>query len=132
MKFSHLLSFALSLLLVQCSDLGTPVDVSLDSSIDGKTAHYPVGARFSIELDLHADSGYLWDCNISDTTVVRTDGATSYRPKDPTIAIGGMIVATFHFQAHARGHSTITLTELRVWERNIPPLNIVRFDVDVK
>ncbi len=131
MRHRQILFLVLSLLSVRCSDFGTSSAVQLDSSVSGSSVSYPVGVTFSIALDLHADSGYLWNCDIDDTTVVRIHGSNSYRPKVPTGGVGGMTVATIHFQACGRGQSTITLTEIQVWRTDVPPLNTVRFNVVV-
>ncbi len=127
----HILFIALSLMSVHCSDLGTSSPVQLYSSVNGTSVSYPVGVTFSVELELNADAGYLWNCTIDDTTVVKIHGPNSYRPKEPTSGVGGMTIATIHFQTCGRGHSRITLTEIQVWRSDATPLNTVRFDVDV-
>jgi hypothetical protein len=132
MKLRYLLFALTTLFLVQCSDSSLPTSTQLDSSINGKTAYYSPGQILSVELDLHADGGYQWKCAISDTTIVRTNGDTSYRPKNPVVVEGGMTLATLHYRTLKAGHATIRLTEIRIWEQNVPPINAVQFDVVVR
>jgi predicted secreted protein len=132
--------FALSLfafLMSACSKsagpTGNPTTPAspLTSDIDGKTIRFSSGQRFSLELDLHADGGYQWDCEISDTNIICVD-STGYRPGSrDELVVGGLTVETIHFRTKNPGHCTVSLNERRGWEKDVPPINSLRFQVSV-
>ena len=132
MKKYHLILILATSFFVRCSDSGLPTENQLDSSINGKTVLFARNQKFSLELDLHADGGYQWDCQISDTTIARMDGSPSYRPKNPGVLVGGMTVETVYYRTINTGRCTITLVEHRVWEKDVPPINTVLFGVLVE
>jgi len=104
-------------------------EIKLDSTINGTTMTYHSGQRFSLELDLNADSGYQWDYTISDTNVVRID-STNYRPKSGNWnQVGGITVENFHFRTMRYGKSEIKLKQLRAWLPTVPPIDTVIFSV---
>ena len=132
MKIFPILIVVGALFLLSCSDLGMPSEIQLDSSIRGKTIYYARNEQFSLELDVHADGGYQWDCRLSDSTVVKIV-STNYRPKnDAPIIPGGMTVETFHFQPLHTGQSTIELSERQEWLKDVPPINTLRFVIIVR
>ena len=124
-----LVSLQAIFLLAGCLDSGLPSEPHLDSSINGNFAVFIYDQRFVLELDVNADAGYRWECEIGDTTVVRLDSA-SYRPKDGGEGrCGGLAVETFYFRTFRPGRSTIKLSERRVWEENTLPINTIQFVV---
>ena len=131
MRKFHLTMSGLMILFLDCSDSSMPTQTQLDSSINGKNVVYTSHQRFSLELDLAADAGYQWDYTISDTTVVRVD-STRYRPKSGNWnQDGGLTVETFYLCTKNAGKSTIGLIEHRGWEKDVPPIAVVRFNVSV-
>jgi predicted secreted protein len=118
--------------LYGCSDSLLPTESQLDSSVNGKIIKVVQNSNFSLELDLHADGGYRWDCMISDSTVVRID-STHSRPKDSgEFKVGGLSVERFYFSSRKTGRCLIDLIEHQRWEKDVPPINIVQFNVIVK
>jgi predicted secreted protein len=120
------LLLAVSFVCASCTQSKMPTAVELDSTIDGGSISLVRSQQFVVHLDAYTDAGYQWDCTIADTLIVRLD-STIYRPKNDTLLVGGLAVASFHFCAVGAGRSDITLIEHRVWEKDIPPLHTVRF-----
>jgi predicted secreted protein len=123
--------WGLAMWLLGCLDSGVLTGSQLDSSVDGKNLSYDRNQPFVLELDVHADGGYQWDCQVSDTSVINLD-STAYRQKlaNPNL-VGGLTVETFFFRTVQEGSCRVTLNERRVWETGIAPIHTVRFNVSV-
>ncbi len=128
MKGLHLTSCLLILLSSGCSESSPPLENSAGKEV---AVTYPPDQQVSFELDLNADAGYQWDYDISDMTVVKLD-STSYRSKNGRREVGGLTVETFFFKTLNTGQCTITLRELRGWQRNVAPIHSVRYQVNVR
>lgn len=136
MKTIYCLIFIPVILLFSCSKSSLQnepnadsTELKLDSTINGTTITYHSGQRFSLELDLNADSGYQWDYSISDTNIVRID-STRFRPKNGNWnQVGGITIENFHFYTMRYGRSDIKLMQLRGWLPSVPPIDTVRFSV---
>ena len=127
--------FTLSVLicfLFGWSCLSVPTEI-FDSSVNGKNIMIQRNEQFIVNLDVHADGGYQWDCQISDSTILKKD-STHIAPKNSNRNIvGGLSVETFYLSSSSKpGQCTINLIEHRGWEQNIPPINTVQFHVVVK
>ena len=124
--------FILSFVLLNCSQPSSPIDQTLDSSVDGKSVSYPLNSNFTLRLDLNADAGYLWECSITDTNIVKID-STCYAPKSGNPdQIGGTTIETFYFCTMKTGQSKILLVERRPWDSDeIQPINSISFTVRV-
>jgi predicted secreted protein len=131
MKGHGFLAFVLVLFLVGCSCPSSPIDPKLDSSISGKTFSSSGDQEFRLQLDVHFDGGYQWAYSISDTNVVRID-SVRYAPKSrDRKLLGGVAIETLFFHTLRTGQSVITLTERRPWEKNIAPIDSLKFTVAV-
>ena len=107
------------------------IEPKYDSTINGRFLTCSSNQRFSLELDLNADSGYQWDYSISDTNIVRID-STSYRPKSGNWnQVGGVTIETFYFHTMRYGKSDIEMIEHQAWMPNVPPIDTIRFIVSV-
>jgi predicted secreted protein len=121
--------FILSFVLGNCSQPSSPIDQTLDSSINGKTVSYTSNYNFSLKLDVHTDGGYLWKYSISDTNIVRID-STCYL-SNPNL-IGGVNQETFFFCTIKKGKSNISLVERQPWvSEDAAPINSISFVVNV-
>ncbi len=117
-----------TLVLSGCSQ---PTEVRYNSAIDGETVTFSANQKFSLQLDVNADAGEQWECEISDTTVVSTDGNPSYKSLSPG-ATGGETMETIYFRANMRGQSSVTLIEQQPWEKDVPPTSSIQFIVLVR
>ncbi len=108
-----------------------PANIIQTSEANGKQIFAVPNQNIIITLDLHSDGGYQWTHNISDSLVAKLD-STKVKPKDSVIILGGLMTETFYFRVIRSGTCSITLSELRVWEKNVPPINTIRFDIIAK
>jgi predicted secreted protein len=131
MKGYSLPTVILLLSLIGCSRPSSSIEPKLDSSISGKTFSSSGNQEFTLQLDVHSDGGYQWAYSISDTSVVQVD-STRFAPKsrDPKL-LGGLAIQTLFFHTLQPGQSLVTLTERRVWEKNVTPIDSLEFTVVV-
>ena len=115
-----------------CSDNVTSTESKFDSSINGKNVILNMNRQLILELDLHADGGYMWSCSMTDSSVARMD-STNYRPKSGNWnQVGGITRETFYFSGIKKGDCKINLYEHRAWESNVAPINTVNFRVVIQ
>ena len=79
----------------------------------------------TINLDGNPTTGYSWVCAISPEGVVR-EVSNEYIPNQNAqklVGAGGKFV--FTFEAIAEGEAELIFSYLRVWEKDIPPLETV-------
>lgn len=119
-------------LLIGCSDSSLPTNIEWNSSINGKYLRINREQKLLLELDSNFDGGYSWDCDFSDSTIIVLDSVNS-RPKNNNRELdGGIAIKTFYFRGIKRGFCKVNLIEHRVWEKDIPPINIIQFNIRVK
>jgi predicted secreted protein len=83
------------------------------------------GMQSTINLDGNPTTGYSWVCAISPEGVVR-EVSNEYIPNQNAqklVGAGGKFV--FTFEAIAEGEAELVFSYLRVWEKDIPPLETV-------
>jgi predicted secreted protein len=116
-----------------CTESSMLTAPRLNSSINGKSINILRNQKFLLDLDVHSDGGYEWDCQLRDSKVIKKD-STQIISKNKNVKImGGISVETFYFSGNnVTGESEITLIEHRSWEKDIPPVNKVQFHVIVK
>lgn len=119
--------------LYGCYKSSMPTETQLNSSVNGKSINILRNYQFLLDLEVHADGGYKWDCEINDTKVIIQD-SVNFRPKYAgEIKPGGATIETFYFTSGPiPGDCTINLIEHRGWEQNVPPINTIQFHVVVK
>jgi predicted secreted protein len=126
----------LALLIVGCADLGEPLEPGssiFDDTINGRSLWYPSGGTFDVVLEENFDAGYMWEYELSDSTVIRVDSMTSkYTPLPPPRPVGGSAIVTMHFSATRRGQCGVYLFEHQPWMKNVPPHRVVRFLIVVQ
>jgi predicted secreted protein len=124
--------FILSSVLGNCSQPSSPIDQTLDSSVNGKTIYYTLNSNFTLTLDLNADAGYQWDYSITDTNIVKID-STCFVPKSGNPdQIGGVTIETFYFCTMTTGQSKISFVERHSWDSDeMPPNNSISFTVSL-
>lgn len=115
----------LPLFFIGCSRSSAPTQAQLDSSINGGTLTASPDEKFSLRLDLHADGGYQWNYEVSDSTFVITDSQPTVQA--PKNVVGRVAVETFYFRVLRGGQCTMTFNELRGWEHGVAPINTVKF-----
>jgi len=118
--------------LYGCSESSLPIQTKLDSSVKGKSIQVLRNQQLLLDLDVHSDGGYQWECQISDTNIIKKDSTHVASKNSDKNVVGGLAVETFYFSSNKQGECIINLIEHRGWEQNIPPINTVQFHVVVK
>jgi predicted secreted protein len=122
----------LSITIISCSDSRLITEAEVDASVNGKRVEISINQKLTLKLDVHADGGYMWNCEVYDTSVVVQD-SINYKPKNISKNIvGGLSVAAFYFTGRKAGQTEIKLIEYRSWEKDIAPINTIQFLVIVK
>jgi predicted secreted protein len=120
-------------LLFGCAESSMPTITQLDSSVNGKSIQLLRNQRLLLDLEIHSDGGYQWDCQLSDSKVIKKDSTNIISKNRNVNMVGGISVETFYFSSNiVTGECEITLIEHRIWEKDIPPINKVQFKVIVK
>ena len=126
----------LGLLTVGCGELGEPLERGLpihDETVNGRSLWYPSGAAFDVVLEEEACAGLLWECELSDSAVIRIDSVTyKYEPLPPPRPVGGPSIKTIHFSTTRPGQCAVYLFEHQPWMKNVPPHRVLRFLVVVQ
>ena len=118
--------------MIGCSCNSLPIE-SLNTTVNGKNIIIQKGEKFLLILDAHSDGGYQWDCQISDSKIIKKDSTQIISNNKNVNMVGGISTETLYFSGNnVTGESEITLIEHRSWEKNIPPVNKVQFQVLVK
>jgi predicted secreted protein len=128
MKRTPFTLFLALFILSGCSKSSQP---KFGANINGNRVTCSSSQKFSLDLDVHSNGGYQWFADISDTSVVKLD-STGYASKRGQQLVSGLAIATLYFRPIRSGQSTITLNERRGWEKDISPINTIKFGVLVK
>jgi predicted secreted protein len=119
--------------LFGCAESSIPTITQLDSSVNGKSIHLSRNQRLLLDLEVHYDGGYQWDCQLSDSKIINKDSTHVISKNSNFYMVGGTSVETFYFSSNnVTGECEITLIEHRIWEKDISPINKVQFLVFVK
>lgn len=107
---------------------GTPT--ILTEKDDGRTVRLANGALLTIRIQGNRTTGYRWEANVSDASVLTEGSAPLYTPTSTSPGAGGIF--EFSFRAGAAGQTRLTLGYRRSWETEIPPLRIFEVSVEVR
>ena len=89
-----------------------------------------VGTEFALVLDSNPSTGYQWQLALPpDAAVVRALGSTYHPPATVLPGAGGS--EEWPFRAVGAGRATITLSYVRPWEKDTPPVKTISFQVVV-
>ncbi len=105
-----------SLLLGGCGVISA---LALDESDNGRRIEARVGKEIKLTLGANPTTGYQWQVDELDETILLQDGEAEYKSDSSLIGSGG--TTTFHFRPVARGETWLTLTYLRPWEDGVEP-----------
>jgi len=108
-------------------------DVALTDADQGKTVKLGVGKTVSVTLEANATTGYQWQVEKIDGEGIVQDGKPTYVPKKHApgiVGVGGVTV--FNFKAAKAGKPTIKLVYLRPWEKDVPPVKVVKLQFVVE
>jgi predicted secreted protein len=92
-----------------------------------------VGEQFIIKLESNATTGYQWAITGSlDPKVVKKVKSVYIAPKTSGNIAGAGGVEEWTFQGVAKGTAVIKMGYLRSFEKNVPPIQSVSFNVTVQ
>jgi predicted secreted protein len=134
LKSTACISLLLIAALSGCKDASQPTAVTSAPNLSMMNVMYHPDQTFTLELDLHFDSGYTWSCEFNNPGIIRIDSIAS-RPKGEWAngmpPVGGASVQTYYFHALKTGQCIVSLKESQEWLKDAPPLNQVQLNVTV-
>jgi predicted secreted protein len=96
-----------------------------------KTVSATVGGDFTLTLKSNATTGFEWRLAQNlDENVVRFVGKEYISSRSGLMGAGGVEVWTF--QGVGNGRTIIHMEYVRPWEKGIPPIRNISFEVSVK
>ena len=118
--------------VIACSSSGPsgPSSLTLGEAKSGGTVTVNAGEIFVIILEGNPTTGYTWELDAIDATILQQIGEAEFTPESNAIGSGGKF--TFHFKAISAGQSFLKLVYHRSWELETPPLNTFEVTVMVK
>ncbi len=96
---------------------------------NGKTVNLSTDDPFEVVLKGNPTTGYTWELEPFDTTVVKQLGEPNYQAERQAIGAGGLY--TFRFQSVADGQTTLKFIYHRTFEKEIPPIQTFELKVVV-
>ncbi len=120
-----------ALLLSACgdSDQNHPTLTTLTESDNGKTVELQVTDDLDVTLTENPSTGFLWDIDTIDQSVIKQTGDSEFTPGS---GIGASGKRTFHFQAVASGQSDLKLILHRPFDTSTPPASTFEVTIIVK
>lgn len=107
-------------LLVLTSGCG-PSRIKLSSADAGSQVEAAVGQQIVIRLEGNPTTGYTWEPQDLDTSLVEQVGETEFKSSSPGL-VGAGGTQTLTFQALAAGTTELTLVYHRPWEEGVAPI----------
>jgi len=87
--------------------------------------------EFTITLKSNPTTGYSWQIDTApDENVVRLIGSVFVGPQTRLVGAGGSEIWTF--KAVGRGRTMVRLKYIRPWEKDVPPVEIADYDIQVQ
>ena len=99
-------------------------------SDSGKLIKIRAGETFLVELSGNPATGYMWEVSEADASILRQTNETIFKADRNSIGSPGKF--NLRFKAIAPGKTTLALAYRRPWEKNVPPLNTYKMDVEVR
>ena len=93
--------------------------VTLREENAGSTAQLRVGEEMAVVLDGNPTTGFLWETEAVDASVVKKLGEPDFNPDTELLGSGGKF--TFRFEAVASGQTLLRLVYHRPWETGVSP-----------
>ena len=107
-------------------------DVNLTEADDGSAVELPgVGGQLVVALEGNPSTGYTWEVEEVDESVLRLVGDADFLADDPTLVGGGGLMA-LRFEGVSTGQTTLRLAYRRAWESDVAPLEIFEVYIEVR
>lgn len=115
-------------LLVGC---GTKGEVQVGVEDNGGTVEIDVGEVLIISLESNPTTGYSWHVESVDAGVLAQKGEAEFDDSDSEDLVGAPGVEIYRFEARKPGETSLTLLYYRSWEKDVPPLPLETFGIQV-
>jgi inhibitor of cysteine peptidase len=122
--------FACLLLMALSACAAKPSALIYTKEMNSKTVEIQSGATFYITLEGNPTTGFTWEVQDMDSTVVKQVGEVEFKADTDAIGSGGM--QTLTFTAVAPGATTLKLIYHRPFEKDVPPAETFNLIVTVK
>jgi inhibitor of cysteine peptidase len=119
----------LTLLLTSC---GSSSEVELDLNDSGSQVELAKGQDLVIELESNPTTGYGWHVVEMDEAILKQIGEVEYTPSQTGEIVGAGGVEVLRFEAIEVGTTYLELGYLRVWEKDVEPLELFTLSVVVR
>jgi inhibitor of cysteine peptidase len=104
---------------------------TLTGADNGKAITVNTGETFLVKLEGNPSTGYTWETQDLDTTILEQVGEAAFESSNPSpVGAGGTLTLTF--KALKPGVTTLTLFYHRSWEADVPPAETFTLQVTVK
>lgn len=95
-------------------------DVGFGEDDSGKTITLAVGEQIQVTLESNPTTGYQWELDEIDLSVIKQQGEVSYKATHNVYVVGSGGDETFIFEAVGAGETTLTLIYHQPWEEAEP------------
>jgi inhibitor of cysteine peptidase len=125
--FAGMLAFV-SFMATACS---SAKPVNLTSADKGSQVNVKVGDQIVISLDGNPSTGYTWEAQGLDSTIIQQVGEATFVSSNPgLVGSGGTLTLTF--KALKAGTVPLNLVYHRPWETGVAPVDTFAVTVTVK
>jgi inhibitor of cysteine peptidase len=102
----------------------------IDEKAAGGQIRLNSGDQLTVTLASNPTTGYLWEIQTVDAGVLQPVGEWEFESNSDALGAGG--TETRRFVAIASGQTTLEMVYHRPWERDAPPVNVLRVTVTVR
>jgi inhibitor of cysteine peptidase len=121
--------FLLPLLLTACGSVG---DIELDINDDGSQVEVKKGQTLVVSLESNPSTGYSWHVMEIDESILKQVGESEFISSQSGDIVGAGGVEILRFEATEVGTTYLELGYHRVWEKDVPPLQLYTLSVVVR
>ena len=115
-------------LTMACGDDDGPKSLTGDDA--GTTVKVRNGDTFQVKLDGNPTTGYSWEPENLDTSILEQQGDWDFDPESSAVGAGGTVTTTF--KAVGAGTTTLRLIYHRPFEQVVAPLETWEVTVEVE
>lgn len=111
-----------------CGDDDGPTELTGDDA--GTTVRVDNGDTFRVELEGNPTTGYSWEPENLDTSILEQQGDWEFDPESSAVGAGGTVTTTF--KAVGTGTTALRLIYHRPFETGVAPLETWEVTVEVE
>ena len=116
-----------------CASASLSSNVKLGKADEGKTFDLAKGGVLEITLEGNPTTGYNWTQVAGNDLVLMPVGTYTYKQNPAAagmVGVGGKF--TFNFKAIGVGATQLKFGYQRPWEKNVPPIETFKLNINVK